>query len=169
LLEHLAGATTDIQYFLHQGFTHFNGTYWVGANALIRRQALDDIAVQRTERGFPITIYVQDKTVIEDTESTIDLVTKGWSLYNYPSRLAYSATPSDFGSLLIQRRRWANGGLIILPKLIKHLVSGSPRPRFGQGFLRIHYLISLTAISFAILLLLLIPFKKGLDGIWLPV
>jgi cellulose synthase/poly-beta-1,6-N-acetylglucosamine synthase-like glycosyltransferase len=167
-LERLAGATTDIQYFIHQGFTHFNGTYWVGANALIRRQALDDIAVRRTERGFPITVYVQDKTVIEDTESTIDLVTKGWSLYNYPGRLAYSATPSDFGSLLIQRRRWANGGLIILPKLIRHLVSGSPRPRLGEGFLRIHYLISLTAIGFAILLLLLMPFEKGLDSIWLP-
>jgi cellulose synthase/poly-beta-1,6-N-acetylglucosamine synthase-like glycosyltransferase len=167
-LERFAGATTDIQYFIHQGFTHFNGTYWVGANALIRRQALDDIAVRRTERGFPVTVYVQDKTVIEDTESTIDLVTKGWSLYNYPARLAYSATPSDFGSLLIQRRRWANGGLIILPKLIRHLVSGSPRPGLGEGFLRIHYLISLTATSFAILLLLLVPFEKGLSNIWLP-
>jgi cellulose synthase/poly-beta-1,6-N-acetylglucosamine synthase-like glycosyltransferase len=164
----LAGATTDIQYFIHQGFTHFDGTYWVGANALIRRQALDDIAVRRTERGFPITVYVQDKTVIEDTESTIDLVTKGWSLYNYPARLAYSATPPDFGSLLIQRRRWANGGLLILPKLIRHLMSGSARIGFGEGFLRIHYLISLAATGFAILLLLLTPFEKGLDNIWLP-
>jgi cellulose synthase/poly-beta-1,6-N-acetylglucosamine synthase-like glycosyltransferase len=167
-LERLAGATTDIQYFIHQGFTHFNGTYWVGANALIRRQALDDIAVRRTERGFPVTVYVQDKTVIEDTESTIDLVTKGWSLYNYPGRLAYSATPPDFGSLLIQRRRWANGGLIILPKLIRHLVSGSSRSGLGEAFLRIHYLISLTATGFAILLLLLMPSEKGLNSIWLP-
>ena len=73
LLERTAGATTDIQYFIHQGFTHFQGTYWVGANALIRRRALDDLAVQRTERGFPVTVYVQDRTVIEDTESSIDL------------------------------------------------------------------------------------------------
>ena len=36
---------------------------------------------------------------------------------NYPERLSYSATPPDFGSLVVQRRRWANGGLLILPKL----------------------------------------------------
>ena len=41
----------------------------------------------------------------------------GWRLFNYPERLSYSATPPDFGSLCIQRRRWANGGLLILPKL----------------------------------------------------
>jgi cellulose synthase (UDP-forming) len=168
LLERIAGATTDIQYFVHQGFTHFKGTYWVGANALIRRQALDDLAVQRSERGFPVTVYVQDRTVIEDTESSIDLVVKGWSLYNYPSRLAYSATPADFGSLLIQRRRWANGGLIILPKLLRHILAESRQTNFAEGFLRIHYLISLATTSTAMLLLLLLPFEQGLCSIWLP-
>ena len=169
LLERTAGATTDIQYFVHQGFTHFKGTYWVGANALIRRQALDDLAVQRRERGFPVTVYVQDRTVIEDTESSIDLIVRGWSLYNYPSRLAYSATPADFGSLLIQRRRWANGGLIILPKLLRHILAGSRRSSFAEGFLRIHYLVSLaTTTSLPILLLLLLPFEEGLRSIWLP-
>ena len=168
LLERTAGATTDIQYFVHQGFTHFEGTYWVGANALIRRQALHDLALQRSERGFPVTVYVQDRTVIEDTKSSIDLVVKGWSLYNYPRRLAYSATPADFGSLLIQRRRWANGGLIILPKLLRHLLTGSRRTNFTEGFLRIHYLISLATTGVAILFLLLLPFEQGLRSIWLP-
>ena len=116
-----------------------------------------------------MTVYVQDRTVIEDTESSIDLILKGWSLHNYPDRLAYSATPADFGSLLIQRRRWANGGLIILPKLIRHLWA---RPKIGnlaQGFLQIHYLVSLATTSTAILLLLLLPFEEGLRSIWLPV
>lgn len=61
--------------------------------------------------------YIQDRTVIEDTESSIDIGSAGWSLVNYPERLSYSATPPDFGSLVVQRRRWANGGLLILPKL----------------------------------------------------
>ena len=52
LLERTAGATTDIQYLIHQGFTQFQGTYWVGANALIRRRALNYVAVRQTERGF---------------------------------------------------------------------------------------------------------------------
>ena len=33
--------------------------------------------------------------MIEDTESTVDLIDRGWRLYNYPDRLAYSATPPD--------------------------------------------------------------------------
>ena len=54
--------------------------------------------------------------MIEDTESSVDLGIKGWTLFNYPERLSYSATPPDFGSLCIQRQRWANGGLLILSK-----------------------------------------------------
>ena len=52
---------------------------------------------------FEIRRYIQDRTVIEDTESTVDLAFHGWTLKNYPERLAFSATPPDFGSLLIQR------------------------------------------------------------------
>ena len=42
-LERIAGATTDIQHIVHQGLTHFDATFWVGANAVIRKRALDDI------------------------------------------------------------------------------------------------------------------------------
>src|SRR5438034_6621891 len=38
-----------------------------------------------------------------------DLIDRGWQLYNYQERLAFSATPPDFGALIVQRRRWANG------------------------------------------------------------
>lgn len=168
-LERVAGATTDIQYLVHQGFTQFNGTFWVGANALIRRRALDDIAVQRIERGFLTTVYIQDRTVIEDTESTVDLIAKGWKLSNYPNRLAYSATPVDFGSLLIQRRRWANGGLIILPKMIRYILARPVRAaKFVEAFVRVHYLISPATTSLGIFALLLLPFEQGLRSVWLP-
>ena len=168
-LERIAGATTDIQYIIHQGFTGHASTYWVGANALIRRKALEDIAEQDTERGYPIQRYIQDRTVIEDTESSIDLVDRGWSLLNYPERLAYSATPPDFGSLLIQRRRWANGGLIILPKLLRYLArSTSGRSKLMEGFFRIHYLASIAAVNIGLLVLLAIPFTDAINSVWLP-
>lgn len=168
-LERIAGATTDIQYIIHQGFTGHSGTYWVGANALIRRKALDDIAEQDTERGYPIQRFIQDRTVIEDTESSIDLVDRGWSLLNYPERLAYSATPPDFGSLLIQRRRWANGGLIILPKLLRYLGRRDNGPsKFMEGFLRIHYLVSIAAVNVGLLVLLAIPLTDAIQSAWLP-
>jgi cellulose synthase (UDP-forming) len=169
-IERIAGATTDIQYIIHQGFTKFNATYWVGANALLRKSALLDIAVNDMVRGFPIKRFIQDRTVIEDTESSIDLVARGWQLYNYPERLSFSATPPDFGSLIIQRRRWANGGLIILPKM-RQLLRGQTFSfsLVAQSFMRVHYLISITAVNLGLLFWLLIPAMDSLQTLWLPI
>ncbi len=169
LVERIAGATTDLQYIIHQGFTKYSATYWVGANALLRRSALEDISTVVEEHGNKITKYIQDRTVIEDTESSIDLIDRGWKLHNYPERLSYSATPPDFGSLLIQRRRWANGGLIILPKLLRHLFSGSNFfKKGGEGFMRFHYLTSITGVNIGLMLMLVLPFEENLRSIWLP-
>jgi cellulose synthase/poly-beta-1,6-N-acetylglucosamine synthase-like glycosyltransferase len=166
-LEQIAGATTDIQYILHQGFTHFGATYWVGANALLRKAALDDIATTQQERGFDVPVYVQDRTVIEDTESTIDLSARGWTLYNHPERLAYSATPPDFGSLIIQRRRWANGGLLIAPAAMRYLAR-TRRP-WTEAFLRLHYLLSIAGVNIGLVLVLAVPLSRSVETNWLPV
>jgi cellulose synthase (UDP-forming) len=101
LIERTAGAFTDIQYIVHQGYCHHGAAFWVGANALLRRTALEDICVEAEERGFAVRKYIQDRTVIEDTESSLDLVSRGWRIFNYLERLAYSATPPDFGSLIV--------------------------------------------------------------------
>jgi cellulose synthase (UDP-forming) len=170
LLERIAGATTDIQYLIHQGFTRFRATYWVGANAMLRVAALHDIRQDVEERGFKVPVFIQDRTVIEDTESSVDLISRGWDLHNYPERLAFSATPPDFGSLLIQRRRWANGGLIILPKLMRHLAAHLSRPaKLVEGFFRAHYLGSISAVNFGLLILLAVGFDQSVDSWWLPV
>jgi cellulose synthase (UDP-forming) len=168
-LERIAGATTDIQYVIHQGFTQYNATFWVGANALLRIAALRDIQGEEEERGFKVPVFIKDRTVIEDTESTIDLVAKGWTLYNYPERLAFSATPPDFGSLLIQRRRWANGGLLILPNLVRHGVSSLfERGKTLELFVRAHYLVSIAGTSLGLFVLLFLPLGKGFNSPWLP-
>ena len=62
---------------------------------MIRKIALDDIVEVSYVEGQEVRRYVQDRTVIEDTESSIDLVASGWSLLNYPERLSYSATPPE--------------------------------------------------------------------------
>jgi cellulose synthase (UDP-forming) len=166
-LQRAAGAQTDMQYIIHQGFTHFRATYWVGANALLRLAALRDIQQTISERGYPIQVFIQDRTVIEDTGSTIDLVRKGWCLHNHPERLAYTATPPDFGSLIIQRRRWANGGLIIFPDLLRYAVeNNSPRPRVPEVAMRAYYLCSPAITSLALILLSLKQFADGLTTIW---
>ena len=168
VLERIAGATTDIQYLMHQGFTSFNATFWVGANALLRKSALEEIVTESEERGYAVRKYIQDRTVIEDTESSIDLADRGWTLFNYPERMAYSATPADFGSLLIQRRRWANGGLLILPKALRHLARGPQAWRkLPEGFLRVHYLTSIAVGNLALLTILFGVFERDMRNGWL--
>ena len=168
-LERTAGATTDIQHILHQGSTSFRATSWVGANAVLRRAALEDIRAVEDERGFRVTRFIQDRTVIEDTESSIDLIAAGWRLHNYPDTLAVSATPPDFGALAIQRARWANGGLIILPKLFRYLVRGPGRAKkVMEGAVRFHYLSSIAAVNVGLLIVFSYPFHRGVVSAWLP-
>ncbi len=151
-LERVASAQIDVQYHTHQGYTYWDASFWVGANAMLRMQALDAIKEIKNADSKMVSVYIQDRTLIEDTESTIDLVHKGWKLYNYPKRMTYSASPPDFGSLLIQRRRWANGGLIILPKLLRYIVRSRKDLRLaGEFFMRFNYL-AMTSLSVMMLL-----------------
>jgi EAL domain-containing protein (putative c-di-GMP-specific phosphodiesterase class I)/cellulose synthase/poly-beta-1,6-N-acetylglucosamine synthase-like glycosyltransferase len=164
-IERISGATTDIQHIVHQGMTHYDATFWVGANAVLRKKALDDICETGYEGDWEIRRYIQDRTVIEDTESTIDLGVYGWSLYNYPERLAYSATPPDFGSLAIQRQRWANGGLLILSRLkdqIRARRERGQKNRFGELFLRVNYMASIFWSSVCLVVMLVYPFNEAL-------
>jgi len=164
-IERLAGATTDIQHILHQGMSQYGATFWVGANAVIRKRALEDIGETEWIGGFEIHRYIQDRTVIEDTESSIDLSKHGWTLVNYPERLSYSATPPDFGSLIVQRRRWANGGLLILPKLWSQTRERKHRGEMvtrAEILLRINYMASITWASFGLIFLLAYPYDGRL-------
>ncbi len=164
-LERIAGATTDIQHILHQGMTHYSATFWVGANAVIRKTALDDIVEVTTVDGSEIRRYVQDRTVIEDTESSIDLIARDWTLVNYPERLSYSATPPDFGSLSVQRSRWANGGLLIMPKFTKYTKASKKagvRVSWPEKFLRVNYMASICWASFGLIFLLAYPYDSKL-------
>ena len=156
-IERLAGATTDLQHIVHQGLTTFDATFWVGANAVLRRSALEDIRRETDEDGVRVVRYISDRTVIEDTESSIDIAAQGWRLLNYPERLSYSATPPDFGSLVIQRQRWADGGLLILPRLHELIVrrrrQGEPLPLL-QKLLRINYLGSISWVTLGLIAVL---------------
>lgn len=168
-LERIAAATTDVQHILHQGLTQYDSTFWVGANAVIRKRALDDIAQVSIEGANTVTTYIQDRTVIEDTESSIDLGVNGWHLVNYPERLSYSATPPDFGSLVVQRRRWANGGLLILPKFMRQKKARKGTRlavRAMETALRVNYMASIAWSSIGLVFLLAYPFDSRLLSPW---
>jgi cellulose synthase/poly-beta-1,6-N-acetylglucosamine synthase-like glycosyltransferase len=167
-LEHAAAASTDAMFFDHQGMAQYDASFWVGASALMRRAALEDIATEREERGHRIKVFIEDRVLIEDAAGTIDLLKRGWRVYHHPGRLSYSATPADFGALLIQRRRWANGGLLILPNLLGYVFR---RPwslrRFGKGLLRAPNLTSSATSGIGLPILLLFPFDERLVPPWM--
>jgi cellulose synthase (UDP-forming) len=182
-IERIAGATTDIQHIVHQGMQQHEAAFWVGANAVIRKSALMELEARENENGFEIKRYISDRTVIEDTESSVGLRRLGWKIYNYPERLSYSATPPDFGTLVVQRQRWANGGLIILPKLLsvfwkkdnnqqrqekdknqQRRQEDKKQHQIGvlELFLRVSYLASIAWTSLCLCILFFYPFADGL-------
>ena len=168
-VERLAGATTDLQHLVHQGMADHGAGYWVGANAMLRTRAIMELRVDDASEGRNVTRYLSDRTVIEDTESTLDLTTRGWQIINYPERLAYSASPADFGSLCIQRRRWANGGLMILPKLRSHWSAQRQRSEkrsYIELGLRLNYLASITWSTIGVMLLLAYPYRSRLLSVF---
>jgi cellulose synthase/poly-beta-1,6-N-acetylglucosamine synthase-like glycosyltransferase/EAL domain-containing protein (putative c-di-GMP-specific phosphodiesterase class I) len=170
-LERIAGATTDVQHVDHQGLANYRAGFWVGANAVIRKRALDSLEEISWEGGYPVKRYIRDRTAIEDTESSIDIAAKGWTIYNYPERLSYSATPPDFGALCIQRRRWADGGLLVVPKLWRYhkRAKEAGRQSFAEFFLRMNYLASITWTTVALIVLLVFPFANELVSPWIAV
>lgn len=164
-LERIAGATTDLQHIIHQGLTYYDATFWVGANALLRKRALDELCETDHVGNFEIRRYIKSRTVIEDTESSVHLRTRTWQLLNYPERMSYSATPPDFGSLSIQRQRWANGGLLIIPVLWRQMRGARRRGeplRPGETLLRLNYMGSIAWSTFAVLFLLFYLFDGQL-------
>jgi cellulose synthase (UDP-forming) len=164
-VERLAGATTDLQHIVHQGMAAHGAAFWVGANAVLRTEAIEGLRVDGDADAEPVARFISDRTVIEDTESTLDLTINGWTIANYPERLAYSASPPDFGSLCIQRQRWANGGLVILRKLATHWRAKKrrgERRRPAELLLRLNYLASISWATAGLVLLLAYPFSTNL-------
>lgn len=172
-LERAAAASTDSQFFTHQGMAYLGASFWVGASALVRHRALLDIATTISERGHQVPVFIDGRIQIEDSAATVDLLAKGWQVHHAPGRLTYSATPADFGSLIIQRRRWANGGLLILPRLLRHAFhrsAASPLSwrRITNALLRVSNLISAAIAGIGLPLLLLFPFDDRLVPVWMP-
>jgi cellulose synthase/poly-beta-1,6-N-acetylglucosamine synthase-like glycosyltransferase len=167
LLEREAGAQTNIQRMLCQGSAYYGAAFWVGGSAIMRRAALEDVCEETEERGHSIRKYIQDRTLVEDTESSLTFLAKGWSIYNYLDPLSYSEIPADYGALVVQRRRWSSGGLLNVPALGQYLRTAERRPqRIPEAMLRFHYLAS-TTVNLGMLLLPLLAIHDKLSSVWL--
>jgi cellulose synthase (UDP-forming) len=167
MLERVAGASTDVHYCVAEGLSVLHAGSWVGATALVRKAALKDIVYYSEERGFQIAQFIPDTTLIEDADATVRFAQRGWRVLHLPRHLNWSSTPSDFGAMVIQRRRWANGGLIILPRLIEWW-RAAPRSfaTHLEFFLRGQNLLAAPITAIGGLLILTFPFEPSLLSPW---
>lgn len=84
------------------GLAAWGSAYWVGTNALLRRQALVDIG------GFPTD------SLIEDMLTGMLLHAKGYTSVYVQENLAHGLAPAFASQFLTQRLRWAQGAFQIL-------------------------------------------------------
>ena len=81
---------------------HWNSAYWIGTNALMRRDAIESIG------GIPTDC------VTEDVLTSMYLHSKGWKSVYVEEPLAYGLAPGNISEYFVQRLRWAKGAFQIL-------------------------------------------------------
>ena len=116
---------------------NWNSAYWIGTNALMRREAIESIG------GFPIDC------VTEDVLTSMYLHGKGWKTVYVDEALAYGFAPANISQYFVQRLRWAKGAFQILRthnplfqkglSLMQRLFYFSSVSHFFEGGLRIVY------------------------------
>ena len=147
-IERLAGATTDLQHIVHQGHDALR------RHVLGRRQRRHPQARARRHRarvehkgGFEIRRYIKDRTVIEDTESSIDLrharlalleLPRAAQLQRHAARLRLAVHPAP----ALGQRRPARS-CRSSARCARRRDGRSERAVASEMFLRVNYLASI--------------------------
>ena len=99
---------------IHRGLDRWNGAFFCGSAAVLRRAALDSVG------GFA------GETITEDAETALEIHAAGWrSLYLDRAMIA-GLQPETFASFIQQRGRWAAG-------MMQMLMLKNPLLRRGLG------------------------------------
>ncbi|NGM36712.1 UDP-forming cellulose synthase catalytic subunit [Methylobacterium sp. DB0501] len=114
------------------GLDKWNGSFFCGSAALLRRQALDDVG------GF------SGITITEDCETALDLHGRGWTSAYVDKPLIAGLQPESLADFIVQRSRWCQG-------MIQILMLKSPLLKPGlRPIQRLAYLSSMTFWFFPI-------------------
>ncbi|MBP2299176.1 cellulose synthase (UDP-forming) [Azospirillum picis] len=84
-------------YSIQPGLDRWNGSFFCGSAALLRRAALEEVG------GF------SGDTVTEDCETALELHSRGWRSVYLPRPLIAGLQPETFDSFIAQRSRWTQG------------------------------------------------------------
>lgn len=82
---------------LQPGADFWNAAWFCGSNAVLRREAIEDVG------GFA------EETVTEDAHTSLRLHARAWNSAYYDKVLAGGVTPETFADALSQRMRWCLG------------------------------------------------------------
>lgn len=97
---------------IQKGLDKWNGTFFCGSAAVLRRQALE------------LTAGFSGHSITEDCETALELHTRGWNSLYVDRAMIAGLQPETFTSFIGQRSRWCQGMLQIL--LLK-------KPMFRKG------------------------------------
>lgn len=134
---------------IHRGLDRWDGAFFCGSAAVLRRAALDSVG------GFA------GETITEDAETALEIHSAGWkSLYLNRAMIA-GLQPESFSSFIQQRGRWATG-------MMQMLILKNPIFRKGLALRqRICYLNSMSFWLFPLIRMfyLLVPLVYLFFGI----
>ena len=146
--------------------THYDATFWVGANAVLRKSALDEIVETEHDGGCQIRRYIQDRTVIEDTESSIDLVRARAGRCSTTRSVSATAprrrTSARSASSASAGRTAACSSCRSCRAQARERSPRGQRRRLGELFLRINYMASIFWSSVGLLAPARVPLQRPL-------
>ena len=87
---------------IQKGLDKWNGTFFCGSAAVLRRAALE------------LTAGFSGQSITEDCETALELHTRGWNSLYVDKVMIAGFQPETFGSFIGQRSRWCQGMLQIL-------------------------------------------------------
>ena len=87
---------------IQKGLDKWNGTFFCGSAAVLRREALE------------LTAGFSGQSITEDCETALELHTRGWNSVYVDRPMIAGLQPETFASFIGQRARWCQGMLQIL-------------------------------------------------------
>lgn len=111
----------------HRGLDRFDGAFFCGSAALLRRQALDEVG------------GIAGETITEDAETALEIHSRGWDSLYVDHAMVAGLQPETFASFIQQRGRWATGMIQML--MLKN-------PLFRKGLSLQQRLCYLNSMSF---------------------
>lgn len=122
------------------GRNAWNAAYWIGTNAILRRESIADVG------GF------STDSIVEDMLTGIRLHAGGWRSIYVNKPLAFGLAPAYLSQFLVQRLRWAQGAAQVLRRqnplttrglsLAQRICYFSSVMHFFEGFAKLVYYLT---------------------------